>query len=106
MPSVSAGTDAESSTSSAFADALPTLPKPPHRPTATIIAPASMILTPRLACSEDGAFQHVFDFGDVSIVLDPFTRKHGSYDLTESVQRYAIYARMRRSTSVRRSAEE
>ena len=36
--------------------------------------------------------QHVCEFGDISIILDPSVRKLGSYDIDDDIQRHAVYA--------------
>ena len=70
--------------------------KPPDYPIATIVAPSSMTLPPKVTLGKDGRQQHVYEFGDVSIVLDPYARKLGSYDpwhdANADVQRHAVYA--------------
>ena len=95
LPSVSAGTDAEppSMTSTSESDVLP---KPPDYPIATIITLSSMMLSPKVTLDKDRRQQHVYEFGDVSIVLDLYARKLGSYDpwhdANADVQRHAVYA--------------
>ena len=49
-------------------------------PTAATIAPSSMALLPKVTLDKGRRQQHADEFGDVSIVLDPYARKLGLYD--------------------------
>ena len=65
--------------------------RPPDYPTATTIAPSSMTLSPKVTLGKDGRQQHIYEFSDVSIMLDPYAYKPGSYDADADVQRHAVY---------------
>ena len=54
--------------------------QPTDCPAAATIAPASVVLSPKRRLDSFGVLQHMYEFGDVSVVLDSSARKLGSYE--------------------------
>jgi len=70
--------------------------KLPDYPITTIITLLSMTLLPKVTLDKNRCQQHVYEFGNVSIMLDPCARKLSSYDpwydANTDVQHHAMYA--------------
>ena len=67
--------------------------QPTDRPAATIIAPAPVVLLLKQRWDLRGVLQHVYEFSDVSVMLDSSTRKLGSYETDDDgtmMQHHAV----------------
>ena len=94
LPFVTGSFDAPVPTTSESDSDVPT--QPTDRPAATIIAPASVVLSPKRRWDSRGVPQHVYKFGDVSVVLDSSLRKLGSYETEDDgmmIQHHALFMR-------------
>ena len=70
------------------------LTQPTDRPAATTIAPASVVLSPKRRWDSNGVLQHVYEFGDVSVMLNSRTHKLGSYETDDDgmmIQHHAVF---------------
>ena len=87
--------------SAPFDDSVPTssesdssvLTQPTDRPTATIIAPASVVLSPEWPWDSCRVLQHAYEFSDISVVLDSSICKLSSYetgDDSTTMQHHAV----------------